>query len=107
MIGVAQDDLGPGSPDLAGTESSYHRVGSYRHEGSRPHLAMGQGEPAGASRSVGLLQVELKHQIDPRLARALDRSQNAVDLPAMHQVMGGHEPNDVAHAFGASLAVKS
>ena len=77
VVGVAQNDLSAGTADVSRAEPSDHGVRAYRHERRGVHLAMRQGEGAGAGSSLRSLDVELKHQAGPRLMLERRRRQKS------------------------------
>jgi hypothetical protein len=63
VVGVAQDYLRPGPAYVIGAEATHNGVSADRHECGCLNLAVRQGQDAGASWSVSLLNPELEHQV--------------------------------------------
>jgi hypothetical protein len=61
MIGVAQDDLGPGAPDVAGAEPTDHAEGADRHERGGLHQSMGERQSPRARHTGGAINLKLEH----------------------------------------------
>ena len=70
MVGVAEDDLGPGALHVAGAEAAHDAVGADRHEGGCAHLAVREGEGARARGALG--GIEVNSNITPAVPRAPD-----------------------------------
>jgi hypothetical protein len=62
MIGIAQDDLGTGSPDVRGAEPPDDTVSADRHERGGLDLAMRQGQRPGAGGADRSLEGEVEHE---------------------------------------------
>ena len=59
MIGIAEHDIGAGIAHLAPVHALHRARGADRHEGRRPHHAVGGGEPAEPGLAVGGEQFEM------------------------------------------------
>jgi hypothetical protein len=61
VIGIAQDDLCAGSPDISGTEPTNDGMGPNWHERWGAHFAVRQGKSPGPGRTGGSLDPKLEH----------------------------------------------
>ena len=63
VVGIAEDDLRPGTTHVVCAQTTNHRVSAYRHKCRCFDLAMGQRQHSGARGSLRTLQLEREHQI--------------------------------------------
>ena len=65
VVRVAEQDVGAACAHLVRVERLDRGVGAHRHEGGRPHLAVGGAQAAGARRSVPGIDGERAHDREP------------------------------------------